>query len=214
MSHGNTKDFLMVCKLLENLHDLSDYHWRVGTALDGSDLKKGPTMRNYERMTWKKRPITPRELDSLVDESRSSCLHLEGFYLPPLDEDKDFIPILSLECDLGSSPPSFSLRVGMTKFANDRKRRAASVGFRFEMGQPNSNHNYHHMQLTARPHDQPLHGCPPLPETYPCVIMPARCAVSLVLCLLLSMYGSKISKTKIFPPNIDKKYKVPLEFLI
>jgi len=206
-------DFQMMCKLLKNLLVLSEYHWEEGKDLNGSDLKNGTTMRNYEMMNWAKPHMTSRELDFLVEKSRNSDLRLNRFYLPPLDEDREFIPILSLECKFASSPPSLSLRVGMTKYANDGKG-PVSMGFRFEMGKHGSNHNYHHMQLTAKPHDEPLLGCPELPEKYPCVPTPAKCPFSLILCMLLSLYGSRISRAGIFPAEIGKKYKVPLDYLL
>lgn len=171
-------------------------------------------MRNYEMMNLAKRAMTSQELDFLIKKSRNSHLSLNRFYLPPLDEDKEFIPILSLECGFASSPPFLSLRVGMTKYPNDGKGQPVSVGFRFEMGQHASNHNYHHMQLTARPHNEPLLGCPELPEKYPCVPTPAKCPFSLVLCMLLSLYGSGIAGAQIFPPQIGRKYKEPLYYLM
>jgi len=215
MSAVNTKDFEMMCVLLESLLDLSEHLWSTRKDLDGNALDAGTTMRNFDMTLIKTRsPLTHKDLDFLRKKSRNSRLRFSGFYLPPLDEDKEFIPILSLDCNLGSSPPRLSLRVGMTKYIKGKKLRPVSLGFRFEMGIPKSNHNYHHMQLTGTPHDEPLEGCPELPETYPCVITPAKCSVSLLLCLLLSLYGSRISKHGIFTANIDKKYKTYSEFLI
>jgi hypothetical protein len=214
MSGGNTKDFLVMCELLDSLLDLSDHHWRIRKDLNNNDLDTRTTMRNYDQMALTEHPLARRKLDLLMKKSRNSRLCLDQFYLPPLEEDREFIPILSLKCDLTSSPPSLSLRVGMTKYTNGGKCRPTSVGFRFEMGKPNSNHNYHHMQFTARPHDEPLAGCPELPETYPCVLTPAKCPVSLFLCLLLSLYGSRITENRIFTVNIDRKYKVPLDYLL
>jgi len=210
----------MMCELLKRLLDLSDYHWKEGKDLKYKDLAKTGTIRNHERMTWSERCMASEELDSLINNSRNSRLCLDRFYLPPLDEDREFIPILSLKCNLISSPPSLSLRVGMTKYTNDGKGQPVSLGFRFEMGhpgqrrRPDSDHNYHHMQLTARPHGEPLFGCPELPETYPCVPTPAKCPITLFLCMLLSLYGTKISKTKIFTADIDRKYKVLSDYLL
>lgn len=171
-------------------------------------------MINYEIMNYAKPHLTSRELDSLVKKSRNSHLHLEQFYLPPLDKDREFIPIMSFDCNFASSPPSLNLRVGMTKYANGGKGQPVSVGFRFETGKHDSNHNYNHMQLTAKPHDEPLLGCPELPETYPCVPTPAMDLFSLILCMLLSLYGSRISRTEIFPAEIGDKYKVPYSYLL
>jgi hypothetical protein len=214
MPTDNTMDFQMMCELLTNLLNLSEYLWEQGKDLNGSNLKNGTTMINYEMMNWAKPHLTSRELGSLVEKSRNSYLHLERFYLPPLDEDREFIPILSLDCKFGSSPPSLNLRVGMTKYANGGNGQPVSVGFRFEMGKHASNHNYHHMQLTAKPHDEPLLGCPELPETYPCVPTPAKCPFSLILCMLISLYGSGISRTEIFPAELGRKYKVPYDYFL
>lgn len=98
-------DFQMMCKLLKNLLDLSEYHWKEAKDLSDSNLRTGSTMRNYEQMNYKIKALTPQGLGSSIQKSRNSHLLLSRFYLPPLDENREFIPILSLDCKFASSPP-------------------------------------------------------------------------------------------------------------
>ena len=118
------------------------------------------------------------------------------FYLPPLwGDNKNFIPILYLTCDLREQPAEFQIRIGLICIDNvSTAPQPRIIGYRYEKEPGNSRHNYYHTQLTLRPLEPeitlPLFS-PDLPEQTPSIPVPARCIVSVFLCMLVSLYGSQ-----------------------
>jgi hypothetical protein len=160
-----------------------------------------------------KHPTEERDLDDIEsDASRHGTVAVGQFYMPPLEGNKDFVPLLWVECDFRTTPAKASFRVGMYRFLGEGKPQC--FGLRFEMHAERSNHNYYHMQITPRPHTEvDCDHVDWIPGKDPHVLLPAKDPVSLILCMLVSFYGMRISETMISPMNIDKKYKQPLEFL-
>jgi len=207
------KDFMIMCDLLRRLVQLSGKCWRNEMNIDQSKLTQ-ETKDNYHALIKALYPVKAEDLEKLIKEnSTSNCLSIDKFYLPPLDADKEFIPVLSLECDFGNTPPTVGLRIGMFRYCGNGTFRV--FVFRFETGITNSNHDYCHGQFTSKPFRNVPSGWPHhTPETYPCVITPAKCPVSLIFCMLISFYGKRIASSSIFSDlNIDIGYKEPLRYL-
>lgn len=207
--HMKNKDFGILCEVLKNLHHLSQREWR-----QKRDLTK-ETIDNYEDLTATRKclPMSTWDLEGLLKQgsSKSALSFDKPFYLPPLDEDKDFIPILSLSCDFNKNPSEIYLRIGMYRYPKEDASKLQGFGFRFErhgmQQNSKSSHNYYHMQVTTKPHDYIPHETPAwIPESIPCVLMPAENPVSLVFCMLICFYGKKIVRQMISSMNIDKKY--------
>jgi len=206
------KDLEVLCQVLRQLNRFSDRLWRQKKDLQGSSLT--PSARsNYDRLIIAKYPTEDKDFEDIESNaSKLGKIELGQFYMPPLEGNKDFIPLLWVECDFKTSPPKAEFRVGMYRFLSGGKPQC--LGFRFEMHNTSSNHNYYHVQVTPRPH--PEVDCDYadwIPDEIPCVLLPAKNAVSLVLCMLISFYGRRISEQMISQMNIDKKYKEPLAFL-
>jgi len=135
------------------------------------------------------------------------------FYLPPLEKNSEFAPILILRCDYNESPPETRLMILMIRHIGDEEK---CFGFRFEGPAIDSMHDYWHAQITTelrrRGGRQKLPGCPDwIPDEVPCIPTTAKCPVSLILCMLISLYGKRIFNEFFADLNIDPKYKKPLE---
>ena len=129
-------------------------------------------------------------------------------YLPPLEKKFDFVPILSLSCILDKNQSSAQFKVMLVCL--DEHKKLCGIGFRMEtpenMNQnvdTSSNegiHDFYHAQL-IRKFDQrapdSIQGfdCPSwLPQSQPSFPLPADCPVSLLLCLIVTLYGKKYYK--------------------
>mgnify|MGYP001084519065 CR=1 FL=1 len=214
MGTKNRKDFKIMCQVLERLNELSIKKWHQQKDLRGSTI--GPrTIYNFERLTTRYYPIHETAFKKLVSEtSEDLCLYFEkGYYLPPLDYDREFIPLLALDCNLKHEPPILMFRVGLYRYDPRKIDKFQGIGFRFEKYEE-SNHNYYHMQLTKKPIKiQEYEYLEWMPEHIPCVLLPAKDPVSLIFSMLISLYGNRIAEQMITPMNIDGKYKEPLKFL-
>ena len=110
-------------------------------------------------------------------------------YLPPLEKDSEFVPVLSLCCDLSDESTCISLRVMLVRRL-DSGGKLCGVGFRFESPNSEGRHGFYHAQLIQSLGWGPAVECPDwLPCTQPSFPVTARCPVTLLLTLLLSLYG-------------------------
>jgi len=153
-------------------------------------------------------PSSASELD--VDFSHPRSLFL---YLPPLEKDAEFVPILSLKCRLDTEKTVMKLRVMLVCLVeddqeNEDKEKLRGIGFRLESphgdeyeGERNEGeekregrHDFYHAQIVRGFGWGPLVESPSwLPETQPSFPLVADCPVTLVLCLLLTLYGKRQS---------------------
>jgi len=140
-------------------------------------------------------PITEKEIESLFSDSgvevrlsdRKSVL-----YLPPMKEESNFLPVLSLECKLDDENDVMKLRL-MLVHCSGNGEKPHGIGFRIEEGK--DVHGFYHAQLIknlegAAGGESPPIECPlRFPEKQPCLPLNAENSVTLVLCLLISLYG-------------------------
>ena len=175
-------------------------------------------LKTYRRIsaTW-----VPMEFKNINHEFDTSELDIDFsnrfLYLPPLKKDANFVPVLSLCCKLNETQSVAKFRVMLvcldTCFGANRE--VYGIGFRMET--PHSQdqnadtsanedgetpahrgiHDFHHAQLirTFRrntPHDEPQIDCPIwLPQSQPSFPLPAKCPVTLLLCLMVTLYGKE-----------------------
>lgn len=141
-------------------------------------------------------PIGEEQIERLFSESGGVELNLsetnEALYLPPMKEETHFLPVLSLECKLNDDVEIMKLRLMLVHCGADEGK-PHGIGFRMEAGE--NIHSFYHAQLirdlqgAAQIEDSPVE-CPlRFPETQPCIPLKAQDAVTLMLCLLISLYG-------------------------
>ena len=124
-------------------------------------------------------------------------------YLPPLEKKGNFVPILSLSCTLGETQCSAQFKVMLVCLDEDKK--LCGIGFRLETPENmNQNvdersnegiHDFFHAQLIrkfdrlAPDSTQGINSPKWLPKAQPSFPLPADCPVSLLLCLIVTLYG-------------------------
>ena len=135
----------------------------------------------------------------LVLDFSNRVLYLE----PLLQKTTYFVPILSLSCILNKTQSSAHFKVMLVCL--DENEKLCSIGFRMEtperMNQnvnTSSNdgiHDFYHAQLIRKfdqraPDSTQGFDCPSwLPQSQPSFPLPADCPVTLLLCLIVTLYG-------------------------
>jgi len=204
-------------EILFQIFKMAERLWHENKTLAGNDI--GKKRMNYYNETIESIPPIPKgKLDSLLlGKTRQSRLVLgQPLCLPPLNEDIEFIPFLTLDWKLNSGWSDICLKIEMYRFVEEGHGAILkSLGFRFEQEEPGSKHNYMHVQINKeRAKKISLKGCPTwIPTTVPCIPTIAQCPVSLILCLLMSLYGIEIYK--LFSDiHIPEEYWRTLKFIL
>lgn len=138
-------------------------------------------------------------------------------YLPPFEKDPDCVPILSPYFNLKEPQSIAKLRVLLVRLDENRKPHGIyGIGFRMETPEKinqgvNSSvnservdtannegaHDFHHAQLIRKFGQRKLDDrlqmdCPIwLPQSQPSFPLPAKCPVTLLLCLIVTLYGRR-----------------------
>jgi hypothetical protein len=205
-------------RLLKNVNNRSNYCWTHSVTLEGNHISK-KTEYYYEYLKERYFPISERVLKKMIESETNISLHDEkqknlSFYLPPLDDQNEFIPILSLDAEYLSNPPKCEIRVGLYKLS--KKQNIIGFGIRFECEHRigKSKHKYYHAQLTKTPIEIINHiELPLIHESIPCIILPAKNHVSLFISTLISMYGKTILGN-IDTNGFDDQFIEPFDFFI
>jgi len=209
-----------LCNILRQVHEFSWSLWESGQTVSGSaiDNRANATYDSLAR-TADHYPLEPEPLDGRLRTSeRSHDLRLyfnhgTRFYLPPLDENCEFVATLSLDCKLSEPNRSFKFRIEMYTL---REQQLHGIGYRFEFGE--GEHKHAHVTLAKERPDseggKALFGCPIwLPTYIPRVPTIAGTPVSLLVCMLIGLYGKKgYARLLTDPP--DNKYLRGLEALL
>lgn len=212
---GEIKELKIIVNLLDSLYDLSSNKWRNSKDIFNKNIPQS-TITNYEVLSGIYYPekIDKEKMRTEIDENKIINLE-EKFFLPPLDYDKEFIPIMGINADYDTEPHSFDIRVGLYRYENGDYNKLQGFGYRFER-HPGGNHSYFHAQLTKKPHTliQKYETPKWIAEHLPCLVIPAENAVSLLFTVLISFYGKEIARNFVSAQNVDGKYKIPLRFAL
>lgn len=133
-----------------------------------------------------------RQLDQVTQDKKWDLFASGSFlYLRPL-KNLLAIPALTFYFDFTYSIPEFRLRLIL--FLHDESQRLASVGYRFETPEGEGRHDFFHAQpirsLTAT--GSTLPGVAPwLPDVSPAFPLDAKDPASLLVSLLVGIYGSE-----------------------
>ena len=155
--------------------------------------------------------------ENFVEVDFLECGRGKVIYLPPLEKDPDCVPILSPYFKLKEPQSIAKLRVMLVKLDENRKPDGIyGIGFRMETPEkinkdvtPSTDcqninttnkggiHDFHHAQLIRKFGQGKLDNklqidCPIwIPQSQPSFPLPAECPVTLLLCMLVTLYGRK-----------------------
>ena len=172
-------------------------------------------LETYQTLSEMLPPIALPDIKNLFKLSGTPCdthkvnSSQQGkvLYLPPVEKYGYFVPILSLNCKLNETQSIAQFRVMLISLdKNKTTDEFYGIGFRMEtpssMDQnscPTVNdgiHDFYHAQL-VRKLDSKLKNklqitCPNwIPDSQPSFPLPADCPVTLLLCLIVTLYGKK-----------------------
>lgn len=113
-------------------------------------------------------------------------------YLEPTEIGNYMVPVLSWQCDF-SQKPIPEIRIYLSLFQLDKDKQLKAIGYRFETPEKGNRHYFYHAQLIKNfLNGKPAwcHQCREwLSERQPSFILDARDPISLLICLLISLYG-------------------------
>ena len=172
----------------------------------------------------------PRTVSEPIEVDFSQSERGQVLYLPPLEKNPRCVPILSLYCKLNNQQGIAKFRVMLVRLDNEGK--PYGIGFRMEtphsqnqeMDTPTNEgiHDFYHAQLIQRFRREEVNSelqidCPCwIPVTQPSFPLPAECPVTLLLCLIVTLYGRKYYNQFLVEHEIFeiKQYKKKLDLWI
>ena len=190
----------------------------------------------WEHIFVQWRPIAREDIEELftspttvsepIEVNFSQSERGRVIYLPPLERNPHCVPILSLYCKLNNQQSIAKFRVMLVCL--DKEGKPYGIGFRMEtphsqdqeMDTPTNGgiHDFHHAQLIRRFGQPKLDilpiNCPVwLPDSQPSFPLPAECPVTLLLCLIVTLYGRKYYNQFLMEHEIFeiKQYKDKLD---
>lgn len=180
--------------LLKGVHD------REQAALEQS--RKDAT-RGFQAQLAGHLPKMPTQrLERVLSQPTAEDSLLDGrdfLYLEPLSKGPPALPVVALDYDFQAPSPSLSIRVMLFR-PDESEREVDTFGFRLETGdQQGTMHRYHHAQmirhLEGKGRSLAIAGWKIrsswVPETQPALPLDSHSPLSLLLCLLISLYGPK-----------------------
>ena len=159
-------------------------------------------------------PVKSEDIEDLFSPSKPANVNFfkenKVLYLPPMKkdaEDAEFVPIFSLCCNLSRNQSIARFRVMLVTLDQNDKTKLNGIGFRMEPPESkdqNANttnndntgiHDFYHAQLIQQFSPKQFgdilqNKCLSwLPESQPSFPLPANCPVTLLLCIILTLYG-------------------------
>jgi len=221
---SGSKEIDIFKQILQFMMKKSEYCWSRRIDISGEKLRS-ETYDNYRILIKRMSPSKWGNLDPLISKTCKSKVKLVAtdvghVYFPPFyGDDREFVPILTFEADFSGELPQFLFRIAMLAYNRDNWKLRV-FGCRFETPHANSSHDYCHAQFTRDPLGMSASGKSELiemmadwsPENIPCILGPARGPASLLVWLIVDLYGKK-SAPLFSIMNFDKVYKEPLRYL-
>ena len=161
-------------------------------------------------------PIMPEDIDHFFSSSEVTDVNFfeknKVLYLPPIKKDAadaEFVPIFSLCCNLSRNQSVARFRVMLVSLDKDDKTTLNGIGFRMETPEGRNHnvnttdndstgiHDFYHAQLIQQFIPKQFGSklqtkCLSwLPESQPSFPLPADCLVTLLLCIMITLYGWK-----------------------
>ena len=206
-------------KTITTLRDILTVLWKIQDAAWVREeevwkhKRSNKALETYKSVSGKLHPIKFEEIEKLLTLSQTVGMNLSEYgkvlYLPPLERNANFVPILSLYCKLDEPQSIAKLRVMLVCLDDcfDGNQGVFGMGFRMETPESmnqgvntTSNvgmHDFHHAQLIRTFGQKKLDNklqihCPIwLPQSQPSFPLPAKCPITMLLCMIVTLYGGR-----------------------
>ena len=188
-----------LCEIQESAWFGEEEEWKPSKC--ALETYKFVSKRNLQSL----KPIKTEDIDQFFSRSEASEIANVNFleerkilYLPPMNrdaEDAQFVPIFTLCCNLSREQSVARFRVMLVTLDKDDKTKLNGIGFRMETPDGTGIHDFHHAQLIHQFSPKQFGDilpteCPSwLPESQPSFPLPADCPVTLLLCIMITLYG-------------------------
>jgi hypothetical protein len=190
--------------LLLRIYDEQKTDWSDETQTGRKPSAKAREFYNqYGYNGWNQ--IRETEFETWLNES-SDKLEIDFskrkaiLFLPPLEKDRDFVPILNLKCNVSESINSMRLYVILVRLGEEHQK-PYGLAFRFESPESEQYeeqsgnegvHDFYHVQLmTGFSYGPDLEIPQWVPVSQPSFPLPADDPLTLVFALLMTLYGKK-----------------------
>jgi hypothetical protein len=153
---------------------------------------EGPGRRLHDEILARyQNPYQYDELERLLaDNPQVFSTRNRFMFMEPIEGDGLPIPILTFEYDFAPQIPEVSFQMGV--FAMNGAGKLSAVGYRFETPEGGGMHNYYHAQPveTLLRNGRYKLPCPDLlSASCPTFVLNAANVLTLLLCLIVSVYG-------------------------
>lgn len=176
-------------KLILNIHTQSKKEWdRI------QDSKKIQKMENLQLILFQN--ITISHLKKILDENPLKLQKKYRIFLPPLDDEQDFLPLFTFECNYSAKKYSYKFCLDLVK---ENPKNPKILSLRFEIEKSNGttgDHDYLHVQINNRIDDlNDTYELDWLPDHHPHLLIHSEnnknSPVVLIIYLLGCLYGFK-----------------------
>lgn len=187
--------------------------WLWGRHRTTQSSLSGNLLQIHAQVSRVYRGFDERELGALFSNEASASKDFGGhgkcLFLEP-ETEQGMVPILLFRYDFARSIPEVRLRIAL--FLLDENSELRAIGYRFESPEGEGIHHYYHAQLITH-FDSHRLPCPEwLPVKQPAFALDANSPSTLIVCLLISLYGFDfINELRTAPfwnflqPNVDGK---------
>jgi hypothetical protein len=178
--------------LLTALWNEQNKSWAFSTGSNTPSRQAKDAFRKVSSLARYSNHLKREELHAMLPTAKklSTDFGSMTLLLPPIRRAGQFVPLLSMRCNLGAAPATVNVYV--TLFCLDQNE-LKGIGFRLENGE--GAHAFYHAQIISDLGASDVEHqllCPSwIPDSQPSFPLPADCPVSLVLCLILTLYGVK-----------------------
>ena len=200
-----SRDFIAIKTLLLALVRKSEACWRRGLTLERVPINPNAIRTRGELRNFRKE-VKSNQLKTMTDKisNKMSLDKRSSILLLPLEDDSLFVPLLTFEIDSTVNKANF--RVDLFTYDEKSDKPYHHTGYRFETPTVSSSkHLYFHVQPIDK-FDSPIELTVSrrVPGTVPCIPVRANGPVSLVLSIIVSLYGREVYNELLSDIAMDK----------
>jgi len=207
------REYRKLCIAIKQLYSYSKLEWK--SAIKERPKKLTQAIEGYEIIEDKFITIEKIKLYRLVNEhNKEPCIVTKRpLVLPPLEKyDVKYIPMVTFDCDFRNPLPSVRYGLKLLEiFQEEDNERIRFFEFRYELAHGGPHHDFPHAQISRVGENKNFNW---IPEHVPAFPLCANGAMSLLLCIIISLYSKRKSGNIVNHLKIDEIYKTPIKQIV